>query len=158
MKNDATRAPGRRSSLAAPLPALALLTLASLPFAGVACDLLKKEEPADAAPPATATVIVPIAPAAPPPSAPALTATLAPAPGTPPKLHTVKLADGGTAVVIEAGVPFTLPAGFPTTLPSGFPTAMPSGFPTAMPAGFPTALPSGFPTAFPGFPPPDAGK
>lgn len=154
MKNAAPRASGRPRAI----PALALLTLASLPFAGVACDLLKKDEPADAAPPATATVIVPVAPAAPPPSTPALTATLAPAPGTPPKLHTVKLADGGTAVVNEAGVPFTLPAGFPTTLPSGFPTTLPSGFPTAMPSGFPTALPSGFPTAFPGFPLPDAGK
>ena len=133
-KNAAARASGRRSPLAGPMSALVLLMLASLPFAGVACDLLKKDEPVDAAPPATATVVVPVAPAAPPPSMPALTATLAPSPGPPPKLHTVKLADGGTAVVNEAGVTFTLPAGFPT------------------------ALPSGFPTAFPGFPLPDAGK
>ncbi len=148
------------------VPARAIVLALPLALGVLACDLLKKSEP-DAGPGATASAppALPappaVAPAAPGPGAPTALAPLAPANAAPAPgghLHTVKLADGGTSVVNEAGAPAAVPPGFPTALPPGFPTALPSGFPTALPPGFPTAMPSGFPTAFPGFPAPDAGK
>jgi hypothetical protein len=133
------------------LPLTLLTIVASIPFATTACDMLKKQDAPDAAPVAVAPTPPPpvaVAPDAAPLSAPSVI-PLQP-PRTPPS-RTVKLPDGGTAVVAVtdggAGTtPFTFPSGFPTALPSGFPTALPSGFPTALPSGFPTALPSGFPT------------
>jgi hypothetical protein len=140
--------------------ALLFLVLLSLsPLAVFACDLKK-----EAAPEAGATSATAVAPttADTTTAAPAVTAT---PPGTmtataSPGTRVVRLSDGGTALVNDAGQIITDAGKFPAfTIPSGLPSGMPSAIviPTTMPSQL--TIPSSLPTTFPPFPGmPDAGK
>lgn len=132
---------------------LALLSLS--PLAVFACDLKKEAAPEAGAP--SATAVAPTT-ADTTTAAPPVTAT---PPGTltataPPGTRVVKLADGGTALVNDAGQIIADAGKFPPfTIPSGLPSAI--VIPSTMPSQL--TIPSTLPTTFPPFPGlPDAGK
>ena len=140
-------------------PALVLVAVSVAPLAFLACDALKKKDgDAGAEPPVVvATTPTATATATPTPTASATTTAMATAP---PGTRIVKLSDGGTALVNDAGqivdagrLVFTLPSGTPSAfvIPSTIPVPSQITIPSAI------VVPSGL--GIPPFPPgADAGK
>jgi hypothetical protein len=144
-------------------PQLALVVVSVAPLAFVACDLFGKKDASDAAASSTVLLTAQAAPSAPAPDTATPTATAlltaTPTATAQPGIRVVKLADGGTAAVNDAGqivdagrLVFTMPSGAPSAfvIPSTIPVPSQITIPSAI------VVPSGF--AIPPFPgAPDAG-